>query len=85
MNPKVWKVDVSTDRFGWENYTINGGEIHSDNEREAIKRVIAAAPALLEACELTFAIVIDGHDAALNKAWDAAGEAIRLAKEHHND
>ena len=46
-----WKVCVSTDRFGWENYDINGGEIHDEDERQANARLIASAPELLEALE----------------------------------
>ena len=57
------------------------GRCSTPNQDDAC--LIAAAPELLEACELTFAIVIDGYDAGdepLNKAWDAAREAIRKAK-----
>ncbi len=43
------RVSVSTDSYGWENYTINGGEEHPDKERKADRLLIAAAPDMAEA------------------------------------
>lgn len=49
--PGPWKVDVSTDSFGWENYTINDGVVHSEEERQANVRLLSETPDLLKAVE----------------------------------
>ena len=72
FTPGPWRVDISTDNFGWENYVINKGAKHFADEQAANARLIAAAPDLLVALQYARSLIgveyTDAEIAPINAA-----------------